>query len=355
MSTQPHHGRGWADIDLVNLVANARAVLGQTPGARLLPMVKADAYGLGAVPCARALRAVSPWGFGVATLDEAAQLRTAGIHEPVLVFTPATLADLPRVRDLDVRVVLDRPETAARWDRPFHLEIDTGMSRCGVRWDDVEAIVGCRSPALEGVFTHLHSADANPTSVADQWRRFAAARDALGARPRLLHVANSAGSWRVPEPLDLVRPGIFLYGGTLGPDLPAPAPVFALRAPVVGVRRLRAGDSVSYGADWTASRPTTIATLGIGYADGVPRLVQGRAHVLIAGRPLPVVGRVTMDFVMVDAGPESGVRLGDIATLVGEDDGSVITLDEFAAWSGTISYEVIARLGSRLARRHRSA
>jgi alanine racemase len=131
--------------------------------------------------------------------------------------------------------------------------------------------------------------------------------------------------------------------------------VFALRAPVVGVRRLSAGDSVSYGADWTASRPTTIATLGIGYADGVPRLVQGRAHVLIAGRPLPVVGRVTMDFVMVDAGPEGGVHLGDIATLVGEDDGSAITLDEFAAWSGTISYEVIARLGSRLARRHRSA
>jgi alanine racemase len=132
--------------------------------------------------------------------------------------------------------------------------------------------------------------------------------------------------------------------------------VLALRAPVVGLRRVRAGDTVSYGGDWTASRPTTIATLGIGYADGVPRLVQGRAHVLIAGRRAPLVGRVTMDFVMVDIGPEGDdVRVGDVATLVGEDGGSAITLDEFAAWSGTISYEVIARLGARLTRRHRSA
>jgi alanine racemase len=355
MSTQPHHGRGWADIDLANLVANARAVLGQAPGARLLPMVKADAYGLGAVSCARALRAVSPWGFGVATLDEAAQLRAAGFNEPMLVFTPATLADLPRIRDLDVRVVLDRPDTVQRWDRPFHLEIDTGMSRCGVRWDDAETIAGCRSPHLEGVFTHLHSADSNPPSVTDQWRRFAVARDTLGERPRLVHVANSAGAWRIPEPLDLVRPGIFLYGGTPGPDLPAPAPVFALRAPVVGLRRVRAGETVSYGADWTAPRATTIATLGIGYADGVPRAAQGRAHLLIAGRRVPLVGRVTMDFIMVDAGPDGGgVQVGDVATLVGEDGESAITLDEFAASCGTIAYEVIARLGSRLPRRHRS-
>jgi len=356
MSTQPHHGRGWADIDLANLVANARAMLAQTRGARLLPMVKADAYGLGAVPCARALRTVSPWGFGVATLDEADELRQAGFNEPVLVFTPAALPDLPRVRDLDVRVVLDHPEPVPRWDRPFHLEIDTGMARCGVRWDDAAAIIGCRSPHLEGVFTHLHSADTDPPSVAEQWRRFAAARDTLGPRPRLVHVANSAGAWRIPEPLDLVRPGIFLYGGTAGPDLPVPAPVFALRAPVVGMRRLAAGDTVSYGAEWTAPRPTTIATLGIGYADGVPRAAHGRAQVLIGGRRAPVVGRVTMDFVMVDVGPDGGgVQVGDIATLVGEDGGAAITLDEFAGWAGTISYEVMARLGPRLTRRHRSA
>jgi alanine racemase len=356
MSTEPHHGRGWAEIDLANLVANARAVLSQASGARLLPMVKADAYGLGAVPCARALRAVDPWGFGVATLDEAAELRSTGFGEPVLVLTPATPADLPRMRELDLRAVIDRPEAARCWDRPFHLEIDTGMSRCGVRWDDAGAIARCRSSHLEGVFTHLHSADTDPASVAEQWRRFAAAREALGDRPRLVHVANSVGTWRIPEPLDLARPGIFLYGGAVGPGLPQPAPVLALRAPVVAVRRLAARETVSYGADWTAPDSTTIATLGIGYADGVPRAIQGNGRVLLHGRSVPLVGRVTMDFVMVDLGPdEGGVGVGDVATLIGEDRGSVITLDQFAGWCGTVSYEVIARLGSRLPRRHQPA
>jgi alanine racemase len=356
MSTQPHHGRGWAEIDLAHLVANGRAVLSQIPGSRLLPMVKADAYGMGAVPCARALRALAPWGFGVATLDEAEALRSAGITEPLLVFTPATTDDLPRMRDLDLRAVVDRPETARLWDRPFHLEIDTGMSRCGVRWDDDVAIAGCRSAHLEGVFTHLHSADTDPPSVAEQWRRFAAARSALGNRPRLVHVANSAGVWRVPEPLDLARPGVFLYGGTIGTDLPAPAPVLAVRAPVVAIRQLAAGDTVSYGADWTAPHPTTVATLGIGYADGVPRALQGKGHVLLGGHLVPIVGRVTMDFVMVDVGPDrASMRVGDIATLIGEDRGASITLDAFAEWCGTISYEVLARLGPRLSRRHRAA
>lgn len=356
MSTQPHHGRGWADVELPNLVANARTVLAETPGARLLPMVKADAYGLGAVPCARALRSLDPWGFGVATLDEAAELRVAGFAEPILVFTPARLADLPRVRDLDARAVLDDPEPAGRWDRPFHLEIDTGMSRCGVRWDDVQALSACASPQLEGVFTHLHSADTDPASVTEQWRRFATARTTLGGRPPLVHVANSAGAWRVPEPLDLVRPGIFLYGGSAGPDLPAPAPVLALRAPVVSLRRLARGDTVSYGADWTAPTETVIATLGLGYADGIPRAVQGKAQALLGGRRVAVVGRVTMDFLMVDVGADGGgARVGDVATLIGTDGAETITLDDFAGWAGSISYEVLARLGARLLRRYRSA
>jgi alanine racemase len=354
MSTQPHHGRGWAEIELANLVANARAVLAAAPGARLLPMVKADAYGLGALACARALRAVDPWGFGVATLDEAEQLRDGGIGEPILVFTPADPADLSRHRALDTRAVLDRATAVRAWDRPFHLEIDTGMARCGVRWDDVGTLAGCRSPQLEGVFTHLHSADARPETIPVQWDRFTRARETLGARPRLVHVANSAGAWRLPERLDLVRPGIFLYGGTIGPGLPVPRPVLGVRAPIVSVRRVPAGESVSYGGDWVAPRDATIATLGIGYADGIPRAVQGRGSVLIRGRRYPIVGRVTMDFVMVDLGgtDPSAPGVGDIATLVGTDERASISLDEFAGWAGTISYEVIARLGARLARRY---
>jgi alanine racemase len=318
-------------------------------------MVKADAYGLGAVRCAGALRALGPWGFGVATLGEGEALRNAGFDEPLLVFTPADAADLRRYQTLDARAVLDRPDAARAWDRPFHLEVDTGMSRCGVRWDDQTSLVACRSQHLEGVFTHFHSADEAPASVAEQWRRFRRALAAFDERPQLVHVAGSAGVWRLAESLDLVRPGIFLYGGAAGAGLPAPVPVLALRAPVVSVRRVAAGDSVSYGADWVAPQATTIATLGIGYADGVPRAVQGRGSVLVRGRRHPMVGRVTMDFLMVDAGPDPAVSVGDVATLIGRDGADAITLDEFAAWAGTISYEVITRLGDRLARHYGSA
>lgn len=355
MSTQPHHGRGWADIHLPNLVANARAVLAATPGSRLLPMVKANAYGLGMVPVARALRALPLWGYGVATLDEARELRDAGFDEPILVFTPASPADLPRFRELDLRAVLDRADAVARWDRPFHLEIDTGMARCGVRWDDTAALRACESRFLEGVFTHLHSADEDPATVPVQWQRFTEARGRLAGAPALVHVANSAGAWRLDAALDLVRPGVFLYGGAIGPDLPAPAPVVSLRAPVVSVRRLPAGETVGYGAAWTAPHDTTIATLGVGYADGIPRAIEGRAAVCLHGARVPLVGRVTMDFVMVDVGERSAVAVGDVATLIGRDGRAAITLDEFAAWAGTISYEIIARLGPRLPRRHTGA
>lgn len=352
MSTHLHYGRGWADVHLTNLVANARAILAAVPGSKLLPMVKADAYGLGMVPVARALRAVDLWGYGVATIDEAQTLRDAGFTEPILVFTPAFPEDLPRYRALDARAALDHPRSAAVWDIPFHLGVDTGMARCGVRWDDAGTLRACASPHLEGVFTHLHSADEDPASVPVQWERFEAARAVLGVRPALVHVANSAGAWRLGASLDLVRPGVFLYGGSVGADLPAPDPVVALRAPVVSLRTLQAGETVSYGGDWAAGAAATIATIGIGYGDGVPRAVQGKAHVILHGVRCPVVGRVTMDFLMADVSAVPGVALGDIATLIGADGGARITLDAFAAWAGTISYEIIARLGPRLARRY---
>jgi alanine racemase len=352
MSTRPHHGRAWADVSLPHLVANARTVLAALPGTRLLPMVKADAYGLGAVPCARALEALNPWGYGVATLAEAGELRQSGVERPILVFTPGDLSDLDHFRDLECRAVLDRVDAVRAWDQPFHLEVDTGMSRCGVRWDDTEALAACRSPQLEGAFTHLHSADTAPESVQVQLDRFERAIAALSPRPALLHVANSVGAWRLARGFDLVRPGIFLYGGCHARDLTPPAPVLSLRAAIVSVRRVEAGDTVSYGADWTASRATTIATLGIGYADGVPRVLASEARVLLRGASVPIVGRVTMDFIMVDVGPGGEARTGDVATLIGTDGSATITVDAFAGWAHTVSYEILARLGARLPRHY---
>jgi alanine racemase len=250
----------------------------------------------------------------------------------------------------DLRAVLDDPSLAARWSRPFHLEIDTGMARAGIRWDESERLAAAASPHLEGAFTHLHSADADGDSVRIQWTRFRQALACLDRRPMLIHVANSSGIWRLDERLDLVRPGVFLYGGSAGGHAPPPRTVATLRARVVSTRRVHSGESVSYGAEWQAGRDTGIATLGIGYADGVPRSLKGRAQVLLRGRRRPVVGRVTMDMLMVEA---EDAAPGDVATLIGADGEYAITLDEFAGWAGTISYEILTGLGSRLPREYK--
>ncbi|MFQ5703106.1 MAG: alanine racemase [Gemmatimonadales bacterium] len=351
VSTQSRTGRAWIEVNLANLVANAQTVRAAAKGAALLPMVKADGYGLGAVEVARALEDLDPWGFGVATPEEGVVLREAGIRRPVLVFTPAS----PETQDLflrhDLRAVLDDPAVIDRWHLPFHLEIDTGMGRCGIRYDD-ECLENIDSRMLEGVFTHFYAADDSPGTVTEQWARFESAIDSLPRRPEVVHAANSAGAWRLDASVDIVRPGIFLYGGRCGEDLPAPAPVATLHARVVSVRSLPQGATVSYGGDWTATRDTIVATLGIGYADGVRRSLQGRAQVLLQNVRYPVVGRVTMDFIMVDIGPEGKAKVGDNATLIGGTEETAITLDEFASWSSTISYEVLTGLGSRVVREY---
>jgi alanine racemase len=339
-------------VDLASLVSNAVTVRAAARGARLLPMLKADAYGFGAVPVARALEgspAADPWGFGVAGVGEGAALRAAGIRRPILVFTPARSEAQEAFRAHDLRAALDDPAVIAGWTLPYHLDVDTGMGRSGVRWDDPR-LAQCRTAKLEGAFTHFHSAEDDPGSVELQWSRFETALRALGERPRLVHAANSAAVWRLEQRLDLIRPGLFLYGVRPAPHVPAPRPVASLYARVVSVRRICAGEGVSYGVEWRAPRDTTIATVGLGYADGVPRATQGKLVVLIGGRRYPVVGRITMDMVMVDAGPDGTVRTGDVATFVGRDSGEEITWDDVAGWAGTNVYEVICRVNPRVER-----
>jgi alanine racemase len=357
--------RAWVDVDLGALVANARTLTTLT-GARLLPMVKANGYGLGAVPVARALEAVDPWGFGVASVEEGAALRAAGIDRPILVASPL----LPEAVDAhlahDLRPAIGDNAALEAWlgrsGKPFHIEIDTGMSRAGIRWDDaaaVRAAVGTLRGATgwEGVFTHFHSADTDPTSVAQQWERFERVLGALPRRPALVHAASSGGALRGRTyAADLIRPGIFLYGGDAGGT--APRPVATLRARVVAVRRVGAGDAVSYGATWRAPRSTTVATLALGYADGFLRAapIVGRESdaaprlVELGGGLVPVVGRVTMDMTMVDAG-ETGPVAGDVATIYG----GRVSLDQQAAAAGTIAYELLTALGARVPRRYSGA
>lgn len=314
-------------------------------------MVKADAYGVGVVPVVRALERLDPWGYGVATVEEGAELRAAGIARPIIVFTPALASQFASLRAHALRPVLDHPDHIREWNGPFHLEIDTGMGRAGIPWHETERIASIAALKPEGVFTHFHSADESEESVREQEARFDEVVRALPVRPALIHRANSAGCFRSGVQGDLVRPGIFLYGGSAGRHAPPPAPVVSVSSRVVSLRSVRKGDTVSYGAAWRADRAGVVATLGIGYADGVRRAVQGRAEVLIGGRRYPVVGRITMDMTMVDLGPgAAGVQIGDRVVAIGSEGGESITVDDVGGWAGTISYEILTGLGRRVPR-----
>jgi len=348
--------RAWIDVDLDALLENARTVA-RVAGARLLPVVKANAYGLGAVAVSRALEQVEPWGYGVATIEEGAELRAAGITRPILVFMPtrAQLFDQYDLHQLtpalgDAGSIL---EWTTRGERAFHVEIDTGMGRAGVRWDEVDELgEAVDTPAFEGCYTHFHSADRNDGSAERQLERFLTAVQRLPRRPTLLHVANSAAALRgAAFACDLVRPGVFLFGGSLGEGFEQPRPVVSVRARVLSVRRVRKGESVSYNATWVAPRDTVIATLGIGYADGIRRNVgaRGQAQVLLRGKRCPIVGVVQMDMTLVETGAVE-VQVGDIATIVGEEAKQHIALNEFAAWSDQLPHEFLVGLGQRLPR-----
>jgi alanine racemase len=350
--------RAWVDVDLAALAANARTVAAVS-GSRLLPMVKANGYGLGAVEVARALESLDPWGFGVASVDEASTLREAGITRPLLLVTPLMPQWIERCVQLDLRPAIGDPVALQAWtrrtDRPFHLEVDTGMSRAGIRWDDRAALEAVRgslgnAAAWEGIFTHFLAAESDADMTVRQWDRFQEVLESLPRRPPLVHAANSAAALRGRVfAADLVRPGIFLYGGWAG--RPEPRPVAALRGRVVAMRSVTVGDTVGYGASWRADHRCIIATVSVGYADGFPRSVpsDGSAPpraVEVNGKLAPVVGRVTMDMCMAVVEPD--VVIGDVATVFG----GLVTLDRQASAAGTISYELLTRLGPRLARRY---
>jgi len=233
---------------------------------------------------------------------------------------------------------------------PFHLEVDTGMGRAGYHPDAfVPAASGCSDlPGFEGVYTHFHSADVAPQTVREQRQRFAAALAALPKRPALVHAANSAGALLAPEAGDdLVRPGIFLYGGAV-PGY-RPEPVVTWRARLIESRWRESGWTVSYGATYRTRGRTCLATVAAGYADGVRRSLSGKGTALVQGRRVAFAGRVTMDMTVLDMG-DAEPPADAVATLIGADGAETITLDEVAAAAGTISYEILTGLTRRVER-----
>lgn len=355
-STASHDARAWVEVDLGALVRNG-AALRRHAGVPLVPMVKADAYGLGAVACARALESLDPYAFGVATTREAAELRAAGIARRVMIFSPLLPADFAAARAAGAVPTLGDAAAIGAWvtsgGGEWHLAIETGMHRAGVRWDEIATVaelVRAHPPA--GAFTHFHSAERNDGSWEEQERRFHTALTALPVRPAVLHAQNSAGIVRRgTSPWSLARPGVFLYGVGSGPGAQLePEPVVSVRARILETHNLRGGDTVSYTGAWRAVGPRRVATLGIGYADGYRRSLGNKGPALVGGRRTLVTGVVTMDMTMIDIS-DLACGVGETATLIGRDGDEILTVEEVATFADMMSpYELLTGLRQRLPR-----
>ena len=351
---QPLTTRAWIEIDLGALRRNGAALAAQC-GVPLLPMIKADAYGLGAVAVARALAPLDPWALGVATVSEGVELREAGRTGRILVFTPMLEDDLEATRAAALTPVLGQRSAIERWcgtGAAWHLGIDTGMSRAGMRWDAVAEIgdLAGRCPP-EGACTHFHSAAAGEKGMRAQEQRFEQALASLPHRPAVLHCENGvAAERRARSRWHLVRPGIFLYGVSGGPGaLVRPEAVVHVRARVVDLRTVASGETVSYDATYRASGARRIATIAIGYADGICRSLGNRGVGIVNGRRAAVAGLVTMDMTMLDV-TDLACEIGDVATLIGRDGGELLEIEAVAATAGMSPYELLTGLRPRLTR-----
>jgi len=349
--------RAWMDVDLGALLRNARTSQ-QRAGVPLIPMIKADAYGLGAERVAKALESLDPYAYGIATIAEGRALRRAGITRPLIVFTPLLADEFAAARELALTPTLGSADEITKWceDREageWQLSIDTGMSRAGVPWREtgtLASIIERHPPA--GAFTHFHSAELDDGSMAEQEERFREALATLPARPPVLHTDASAAIVRHGRSeWDAIRPGIYLYGvgSGAGTELD-PEPVVHVRARIVETRWIEPGDSVSYDATYHAESRRRIATIPMGYADGYPRALSNRGSALTSGGTVPIVGRVTMDMIMLDV-TDTSCKPGDEVTLIGSgDNGRSIGFDELAELAEMSYYEIMTGLRSRLER-----
>ncbi len=353
-------GRAVARVDLAAVEANAARLRGAlTGGAQLCAVVKANGYGHGAAACARAALAGGATWLAVATADEAAELRAAGIEGPrILVVGATTDEELEVALAARADVAASTPEAVARvaGRAPVHVKLDTGMGRLGTRDTAVaDAAIEAAGDRLAGLWTHFATADDRESPFfAEQLERFRAwAAPHRERRPELLvHAANSAATLREPAShFDLVRCGVALYG--LDPFGEDPAnvglrPALELRSYVAELKPIAPGESAGYGRRFVATRPTFIATLPIGYGDGWRRALTNNADVVIGGERYPLVGTVSMDNITVDVGPEPSVRPGDPAILLG----AGILAEEVASRLETINYEVTVALMPRVRRDH---
>lgn len=358
------------EISLDNLLHNLAELRSRLPrGTAVLAVVKDNAYGCGSVAVAKTLEAGGGVGFfAVRSPSEAFHLRKNGITSPLLVLGPAAKSDLVKGHAAGLVFTLNDMDDIGLWRSAgvpvrFHCNIDTRMHRMGILPGEVPALAQALDAhaalSLEGAFTHLANADEPGTATAgEQLRRFNEALSVLGGSghaPRHVHYANSAWIMRASElpGATLVRPGIALYGCRPDPKQEFPLalkPVLSLKSRVVKMKKVPAGTPVSYGGRYVTPGETNLATIALGYGDGLPRSLGNRGEVLIRGRRWRIAGTVTMDYLMVDAGPAPSMRVGDEAVAIGIQGGERISPDDVAVLDNTIGYEIMCGLSGSLDR-----
>ena len=371
--------RTWAEVSLDDLEHNYRAIRAHIPsGCRFLGVMKADAYGHGAVPLSHALCELGADYLAVSNLEEAVQLRRGGVDAPLLIlgYTPAEFADTmvfmditQEVHSLEYAKELDAALAGTNYILNVHLKLDTGMTRIGFFAYDHERTLPellevCRLSHLhvEGVFTHFCVADSRSESDAaftrTQYARFMQMLDALaanGVKPELRHCGSSGATILYPElALDMVRPGIATYGHAPSKDAEGVLdlrPLMTVRTKVAQLREVPAGTAISYGRTFAPEHDIRMAVLPIGYADGLSRALSGKVTFRIRGRQARSVGRICMDMCMVDVTDSPDIRVGDEATLFGYDaDGTLLPCERLAEATGTISYEILCGISKRIPR-----
>ena len=361
------------EVDLARLRENYRLISRHVAPARVMPVLKANAYGHGLVAVSKMLEREQPFAVAVAYLEEALRLREAGVHLPILVLGGIVGAQIPRFLEQDLTLTassvdkllaIEECSAAKRIRARVHLKVDTGMERIGTHWYSaellLEASLRVRHVEVQGIFTHFANSDElDLTHARLQLERF---HEVLRFYERrslpvpLRHAANSGAVLQMPESyLDIVRPGIMMFGSSPATDLPLTLDVKqALRwvTQVVFFKVVKAGNAVSYGSTWRPVDNSRVITLPVGYGDGYMRAMSGRAQVIVRGRRVPVVGRICMDQIMVDIGDGSAYN-GDEVVLLGEsrEGGELpIRTEELAIWANTIPHEVLTNINTRVPR-----
>lgn len=365
-----------ADIDLDAVLFNFEQMNKNIPeGTRIMAVVKTDAYGHGAVPLAELIEPLEYlWGFATATIDEAMELRDAGIRKPILILGYTFPECYPLIVKNDIRQTVftydmakELSEEAVRQNKKayIHVKLDTGMGRIGYQSakeaaSDAEKMKMLPMLEMEGVFTHFANADTEDQQLTmgqiQKFEEMICAMERTGVSFSYKHCANSAGIIELTEKkFNLVRAGIISYGmwpsEEVKKDVVKIKPILSLKSHVVYVKEVEPGTSISYGSTWTAKEKRKIATVPVGYGDGYPRSLSNKGYVLIKGHKAPIVGRVCMDQLMVDVTeiPEE-IRTGDRVTLIGEDGKECITAEQLGELSGRFNYELVCDLGNRIPR-----